>query len=86
MQNGLFVTNWKVVGQSVISAVVFAVLAAAVTLVGNGFDLWSADWVTVFHNMVNIGFTAGIVTLGNDLLSTKEGSLLGVGPNIGSKK
>lgn len=81
MKNGIFTTSWAVVGSSVLTAVAAAVLTAAVLLVTTtGFDVFTANWAAIVHSMVNIGVIAGVVTLGNDILSTNQGSLLGVGP------
>lgn len=82
MQNGIFQTDWKAVGEAVLSAVVFAVVAGIVSVVATqGFDVFSTDWIMVGKNMLNIGVIAGVVTFGNNLLSTNSGSLLGVGPS-----
>lgn len=81
MQNGIFKLDLASIGESVLSAVIFAVVAAAVTVVStHGFDVFATDWTLVGHNMVNLGLIAGVITLGNDILSTNSGSLLGVGP------
>lgn len=84
MQNGIFKVSWANVIDAVLTAVVSAVVVGLVALVGTvGFNLFAADWVMIGQNMANLGFIAGVVTLGNSLLSTDKGSLLGVGPELG---
>lgn len=81
MTNGIFKLNWANVGDAVLTAVVAAVVVAAVSLVTTtGFDVFTANWKLIGENMANLGFIAGVVSLGKDLLSTTTGSLLGVGP------
>lgn len=81
MQNGIFKLDLGSVVKAVVTAVVFAVLTAAVTIVGQGnFDLFTADWIAIGHNMANIGFIAAVVSLGQELLSTNKGSVLGITP------
>ena len=46
-----------------------------------GFDVFTANWTMIGHNMVNLAFATIIIVLGKDFLSTNSGSLLGVGPN-----
>jgi hypothetical protein len=81
MQNGIFKLDWASVGEAVLTAVVFAILAAFVTLVGGGdFNIFTANWPLIGENMTNIGFAAGIVSLAKDILSTNNGSFLGITP------
>ncbi len=81
MQNGIFTTSWKVVGESVLTAIVAAVLTALVGSVATtGFNVFHADWAAIGQAMVNIGVIAGVTNLGKDLLSTNSGSLLGITP------
>ena len=81
MNNGIFTTSWKVLGESVLTAIVAAILTAIVAVaVTNGFNVFTANWAMIGQGMVNIGFIAGVTTLGKDFLSTNSGSLLAVGP------
>lgn len=74
--------NFAAVVDAVLTAVVAAVLGAAVLLVTTtGFDVFTANWVAIGHSMANIAVIAGVVTLGKNFLSTNSGSLLGVGPS-----
>lgn len=78
LKTGLFTLDWASVLDAVLMAIIFAVLGGLVTMVSiGGFDVFTANWVLIGHNMVNLGFTAGILSLGKDLLSTSTGSLLG---------
>ena len=81
MQNGIFTTNWAGIGESLLAAVVLAVLAAfgQIVLVGN-FDVFTANWASIGHTMVNVGFISGVGFLVKDFLSTNTGSFLGITP------
>lgn len=82
MQNGIFKLDLGSLADAVLTAIVVAVITALVSVVSTpGFDVFAANWVAIAHNMVNLGFIAGILVLGKDFLSTNSGSLLGVGPN-----
>lgn len=84
MNNGIFTIKWINVGDAFLTAIVSAVLVAFVSVVTtSGFDVFTADWGTIGHNMVNLGFIAGTVSLGKDFFSTGNGSLLGIGPVSG---
>lgn len=77
--NGILTLNGTSVLDAVLWAVIAAVLTGLVSLVGTaGFDVFSANWVMIGHNMVNLAFTAGVLSLGQDLLSTNSGSFLGI--------
>lgn len=81
MKNGLFTLDWGSVADAVVTAVIFAVLSALVQLVAtNGFDIFTANWVAIGHTMANVAFITGIVSLGQDLLSTNTGSVLALTP------
>lgn len=82
MKNGIFLTDWAMVIDALLTAVIFSVLTAAVGVVTmSGFDVFTADWVTIGHSMTNVAVISGVVSLGKDFLSTNDGSLLGVGPS-----
>ena len=78
--NGLLKTDWATVGDALLTGVVMAVLAALYGVVTTtGFDVLTADWGTILGQMLNIGFISAITILAKDLLSTNNGSLLGIG-------
>lgn len=78
--NGIFTLNWTSIADAVISAAMFAIVAALVQLVGtSGFNVFTADWMAIGQEMVNIGFMAAVVTLGNDLVSNNQGQMFGLG-------
>lgn len=82
MKSGIFKINLASVADALLTAVVFAVLSAFLTLVTTaGFDLFTANWGFIGHNMANLGFIAGVVSLGQDFLSTNSGSVLGITPD-----
>lgn len=82
MKNGIFKLDFGTIADVVVTAVTFAVITAAVNLVAGGFDVFTANWPVIVHNMVNIGFTAAVVSLGQGLLSTDKGSVLNLTPEI----
>lgn len=78
---GILTIDWGTIADTVLMAVIVAVLGGLVTLVSTGnFDLFTADWVTIGRNMTNLAFITAVVTFGKDLLSTNNGSLLGITP------
>lgn len=82
MQNGIFKLDWGSIGDTVLMAVVFAVLALAVSLVtAPNFNVLLLNWAQVGSNMLNASVVAAVVTLGKELLSTNSGSVLGVTPS-----
>lgn len=82
MQNGIFKLNWANVADAVLTSVVTAVIVGAVSLVTTaGFDIFTANWTAIWHNMANLAVIAGVVSLGKDFLSTNNGSLVGIGPS-----
>lgn len=81
MQNGIFKLDVASLGDAVLTAVVTAIIVAAVSLVSTtGFDVFTANWIMIGHNMANLAVIAGVMSLGKDFLSTSNGSLLGIGP------
>lgn len=81
MQNGIFKLDLASVSDAVLTAVTAALVIAAVQLVSTaGFDAFTADWGAIAKNMLNLGLVVGVGSLGRDLLSTNQGSFLGVGP------
>lgn len=79
--NGIGKLDLGSLADAALMAIVFAVLSALVGLVqGDHFDVFSADWFGIGKNMINVGFATGILSLGQSLLSTNSGSVLGVTP------
>jgi hypothetical protein len=82
MKNGIFTLDWASVGDALVSAAFFAVIAALYQIVTtSGFSLFDAHWLTIGENMANVGFTAAVVSLVKNFNSTTEGSVLGIAPN-----
>lgn len=81
MKNGLFKVDWGTFADAIVTAVAFAVVAALYQIVTTtGFSVFSADWGTIGRSMVNIGFVTAVVSIGQDFLSTKSGSVLNITP------
>lgn len=73
--------DWPSIVDAILTAASAAVLVGLYGIVTTqGFDVFSADWVAIGKQMTNLGVIAAVVSLGKDFLSTKEGSLLNVGP------
>lgn len=82
MQNGIFKTDWAGISEAVLTAIVAAVLVYIIGVItAQGFSLFTASWGQIGQTSLNLGFIAGVATLGKDLLSTNSGSLLGIGPS-----
>lgn len=82
MQNGIFKIDWAMIADAVLTAIIAAIVVAAVQLVTTaGFDVFTADWVMIGKNMTNLAVIAGVVSFGKDFLSTNSGRILGVGPS-----
>lgn len=79
MDSGLFKVNLKDVIKSVIGGVVVAVLAMLYgVVIQAGFDVFTADWVTIGKSMVNTGFIAFMGVLSSLFLSDRDGDPLGM--------
>lgn len=82
MNNGIFTTSWKAVGESILVAVVLAMIGFVASIIlSAGFSVWTADWVTIAKQMVDVGVIAFATNLMKDVLSTYKGSFLDIGPN-----
>lgn len=80
MKNGVFKLGVPEVVDSITTAVFVAVVVALAGLVSTpGFDLFTADWVGILHNVVNIGFVAFVGQLGNNFASDNSGKVFGIG-------
>lgn len=80
MKNGIFTLDWASVLDSILTAVVVAVVIAfAGVVTTSGFDVFTANWVVIGENMVNYGFVAGVGALLKAFASDNDGNLLGIG-------
>ena len=87
MKSGIFTLDWGSIADAVVMAAVAAVITGLVSLVStSGFDVFTADWIFIGRNMVNLAFVAGVLSLGQSFLSTKTGSVLGITPPYEEKK
>lgn len=83
MRNGIFKLDLGSIADAVLTAVIVAILTALVGVVSStGFNVFTADWASIGSNMVNLGFIAAVISIGQDLLSTNAGSLLNVTPDV----
>ncbi len=72
--------------QAAINAVVAAIIIGLGSIVAkDGFDLFSVDYAALLRDVINWAFAAFVGSLGKDLLTTKQGNLLGMIP-VGPKK
>lgn len=77
MSSDLFKVNYKDVARGATNAVFLAVLAAFVGIVGNSFDLFTANWTEIGKIMANVGFISFVSHLGGVFLSDKQGKIFG---------
>lgn len=79
MQNGIFKLGVPEVVDSITTAIFVAVVVALGGVVQTpGFDLFAADWGSILHNVVNVGFIALIGQLANNFASDNSGKVFGV--------
>jgi len=82
MNNGIFKLDWTSIGDAILTAVVTAVFVALYGIVTTaGFDVFTANWLLIGHNMVNLATIAAVVSIGKDFFSTNAGSFLAIGPS-----
>lgn len=81
MKNGLFALNWNDLLKGVITAVIAAVIAVLYgVVIVTGFDVFKADWVSIYHNTVNAGVVTLVSYLFKNLLTDNNGTVAGVIP------
>lgn len=81
MKNGIGKLDLGNLADTAVTAIVFAIVSALVTIVGhNGFSLFTTDWIVVGKNMLDIAFVSAVVTIGQDLMTMSNGSVLGITP------
>lgn len=81
MSNGIFKLDFGSIADAILTAAITAAIVGLVSVVStSGFDLFTAPWVQIGHNVANLAFVAAIVSLGQDFFSTNSGSILNVTP------
>lgn len=81
MKNGIFKLDWASIGDAIVMAILLAVITAIYGVVTTtGFNVFTAPWVTIGQNMVNVGFIAAVVSLAQNFFSTNSGSVLNITP------
>lgn len=79
MNTGFLRINFRDLTSAAINAVIAAVLIGLYGIVSTeGFDVFHADWVAIGQNIVNWAFASFVGSIGKDLLSNKEGKVLGM--------
>lgn len=78
MTSKLFRLNLRELGETLVTAVLGAVIFAIAGIVGPDFNVFTANWVAVGAMAVNAGFYTFVSTLAANILTTKEGKLLGM--------
>jgi hypothetical protein len=82
MKNGIFALDWGTIADAVAMAVLVSVVTAIYGVVTTtGFNVFTADWSTIGHSMINTGFVAAVISLAQNFVSTNSGSVLGITPN-----
>lgn len=78
--NGMFKLDLASIGDAALMAALGAVVALFVGLVGtNGFDVFSADWITLGKEAVNVAIAAAVLSIGKDFVSNNQGQIMGLG-------
>ena len=75
--SNLFKINTRDFLRGLVSAVFVGVVVALAGVVQNGFDIFTANWIEIFKNMVNGGFMAFVCYLGTQFLSDHNNNVLG---------
>ncbi len=79
MKNGIFKLGWSDLLDSLVTAVfVAAITAIAGVVLAPSFDVFSVDWISVGHNVVNVSIVAFVGQLVNNLVSDNSGKVFGV--------
>jgi len=73
---------YRLSSNDLIKGLVTAVIAALVVSFAGvaqqpGFDLFSADWGSISHTAINVGFATLLGYLGKNFLSDDKGAVLG---------
>lgn len=73
-----FTLNLRDIARSILMAILAALVIALAGIAQTpGFDLFTADWGMIGHNMLNVGFTALIAYLAKNYFSDSSGKAFG---------
>lgn len=76
--SSLFKLNKKDLMQAATNAIVIGVVSVLYGVANSaGFDVFTADWISIGHMVVNASISAFVASLGSSFLTTKEGKVLG---------
>ena len=77
--NGLFKLGWNDLLKGLLTAVISAIVVTIYGLViATNFDVFTANWVVIGHNVVNIGVITLVSYLFKNLLTDNNGTVAGV--------
>lgn len=79
MNSPIFKINSKELINGAVNAVIAAIVVGFYGIVTTaGFDLFTADWGGILHNVINWAFAGFIGSFGKSFLTNSEGRILGV--------
>ena len=73
-QSKLFKVNIHDLSQSALNAAIAAIFVGLAGIMGNSFDVFTADWVGIGKSVLNWGFAGFFSTFVNSLLTDSEGT------------
>lgn len=76
--SGFFKLNVNDFAKGLFAAVTGGAIFAVAGLVGQGFDVFTANWASIGQTALNAAFIAFVSYLGKNLFTTEDGKFLGV--------
>lgn len=77
--NGIFTLGWSDVVKGIITALISAIIVTLYSIViSEKFDLFTADWTTIGHNILNISVITLVSYLFKNFISDNNGNVAGV--------
>lgn len=76
--SGMFKINLADVAKSAINAAIVAILIAIGGVMGNGFDVFTADWQAILNVIINAGLGAFVGDIVRRFTTDKQGKFLGI--------
>lgn len=77
MNSEMFKLNMTNLVRGATNAVVAGVAFTLLGIMGNGFDVFTADWAMIFNTAVNAAVAALVGYLGTKFFSDSEGKFMG---------
>lgn len=79
MKNGILKLDWGSIIDAMLTAAVLAIVAGLVSVIlGENFNIFTANWKLIGENAANWGLIGAFGSLSQDLLSDHQGNVLGI--------